>query len=171
MLKQKALQWILNEHLVMRFVTILKLLKTFIFPSFGHLKGLLDGRKIRLHTTHKSNLHISSHLHVACSHFSLLAASVHYWNVNSSFPKQFSLTRSNQCFLIKTFCFCCFDPCVFRLECCVYVHAYLCNWVVSRIHTEGAGSSHRLSSERRTSISIQGPPAGTQYSAYLYHVL
>lgn len=69
----------------------------------------------------------------------------------------------------------CADCSVFWLvRLCVTEHTYLCNWVMSCIHTEGAGSSHRLSSERRTSttaFSVQGPTgpsAGTQYSAYLY---
>lgn len=59
---------------------------------------------------------------------------------------------------------------------CVYaiVCAYQCNWVMSCIHTEGAGSSHRLSSEGRTSTAAfstqgsTGPSAGTQCCTYLY---
>lgn len=61
------------------------------------------------------------------------------------------------------------DACMYVIVC-----AYPCNWVMSCIYTEGACSSHRLSSEGRTStaaFSAQGstsPSAGTQYCTYLY---
>lgn len=58
---------------------------------------------------------------------------------------------------------------------CVIALAYLCKWVMSCIHAEGAGSSLRLSSEGRRStaaFSSQGSTgssaAGTQCCTYIY---
>lgn len=75
--------------------------------------------------------------------------------------------RGNACWWFISWC--CADFFV-----CVIVHTYLCNWVMSCIHTEGAGSSHRLSSEGRTSTAAfstqgsTGPSAGTQCCTYIY---